>query len=374
MKKKIFYIDPQSMRNLSVYDYNLLSEVTDEVYYYCSKYHDYKKNSSFKYKYVFSYNYLGSKPRKALSYILSYMFILWDILIKKPDVIHIQWFKIPTFDIAFYTLVKKVSNAKLVLTAHNVIPHNTGNKYTAKFTKLYHLMDRISVHADRTKEEIANDFGVDKDKITVVHHGLLSHTYNKKKYEDELSYYEEKYQLKGKFVLISLGEQSKYKGIDQLIKVWTETPELANDNSCKLLIVGKKVGLDYTKISKLNNVYLEDKKISNEEFFYLLKHADVYLFTYRKISISGALFTALNEKVPVLVTDVGGIADPLKIAKVGWSIPNLDGLKKGLEYIIAHKEESEAIKSDKNAWAKINEYYNWHTISKENQKLYDSLF
>ena len=43
-KNKIFYIDPQSMRNLSVYDYNMLSEVTDNVYYYCSVYLDYKRN------------------------------------------------------------------------------------------------------------------------------------------------------------------------------------------------------------------------------------------------------------------------------------------------------------------------------------------
>lgn len=362
------------MRNLSVYDYNLLSEVTDQVYYYCSKYHDYKKNPNFIYKYVFSYNHLGSKPKKALSYIFSYIIILWDILIIKPDIIHIQWFKLPAFDILFYSLIKKISNAKFVFTAHNVIPHNTGNKYTEKFKQLYHLMDKISVHAERTKDEISAEFGVEKNKIVVVHHGLLAHKYDKKKYKEEYNKFEKKYQLKGKFVIISLGEQSKYKGIDQLIKVWVENPKFAKDKTCKLLIVGKKVGLDYTEISKIENVYLEDKKISNEEFFYLLKHADAYLFPYRKISISGALFTALNEKVPVLVTDVGGIADPLKIAKVGWSIPSLSDLKEGLDYLLSHKEESDQIKNDQEAWNKINVYYDWHTISKQNQKMYDSLF
>lgn len=362
------------MRNLSEYDYNLLSEVTDEVHYYCSKYHDYKKNSNLKYRYIFSYNHLTSKYQKAGSYIMSYIHILLDILTKNPDIIHIQWFKLPAFDLMFYSFVKKVSKAKLVFTAHNVTPHNTGNKYTSKFKKLYHLMDKISVHADRTKDEIAKDFDVNKEKITVIHHGLLAQKYDKKKYKEDFGNYEEKYQLKGKFVLISLGEQSKYKGIDQLIKVWTENTDFANDDKCKLLIVGKNVGLDYSKISKVKNVYIEDKKISNEEFYYLLRHANVYLFPYRRISVSGALFTALNENVPVLVTDVGGIPEPLKIAKVGWVIPNLEHLEEGLKYILSHKEESEQIKADKEAWTKLKEYYSWTAISKQNQELYDSLF
>lgn len=361
------------MRNLSVYDYNLLSEVTDEVYYYCSKYHDYKKNSNIKYEYVFTYNHLKANYQKAGSYIMSCIRILWDILTKRPDIIHVQWFKFPAFDLAFYTFVKKVSKAKLLFTAHNVTPHNTGNKYTAKYKKLYQLVDKISVHSDRTKEEIVKDFGIDEDKIAIVHHGLLAQKYDKKKYEEGLSSFEEKYKLKGKFTLVSLGEQSKYKGIDQLIKVWTENPEFANDESCKLLIVGKNVGLDYSEISKASNVYIEDKKISNEEFYYLLKQADVYLLPYRRISASGAMFTALNEKVPVLVTDVGGLAEPLHIAKVGWIVPNINGLKDGLRYILSHKTESKHIKEDKEAWKKINEHYSWNVISKQNQKLYDSL-
>ena len=37
---KIIYIDPQSMRNLSIYDYGVLSEIQGDVTYICSKYYD----------------------------------------------------------------------------------------------------------------------------------------------------------------------------------------------------------------------------------------------------------------------------------------------------------------------------------------------
>jgi hypothetical protein len=89
-KNKIFYIDPQSMRNLSVYDYNMLSEVTDNVYYYCSVYLDYKRNPNFFYKTVFSYNHINVNFIKALSYALSLIRILLDIVILKPDVITLK--------------------------------------------------------------------------------------------------------------------------------------------------------------------------------------------------------------------------------------------------------------------------------------------
>ena len=49
MKKKIFYIDPQSMNNLSEYDYSVTKEIDCEIIYLCSKYYDYKINPKLKY-------------------------------------------------------------------------------------------------------------------------------------------------------------------------------------------------------------------------------------------------------------------------------------------------------------------------------------
>jgi len=120
-------------------------------------------------------------------------------------------------------------------------------------------------------------------------------------------------------------------------------------------------------------VIIEDRKIPNEEFYYILKSSDICLFPYRKISASGALLTALTEHVPIMVSDVGGLAEPLKIANVGISIPNINHLTEGLLYIVSHKEEFLKIKCDVESWKKIEDYYSWTTISKLNQKLYDSL-
>ena len=372
-KNKIFYIDPQSMRNLSVYDYNMLSEVTDNVYYYCSVYLDYKRNPNLFYKTVFSYNHINVNFIKALSYALSLIRILLDIVILKPDVIHVQWFKLPILDYYFYSFVKRISHAKLIFTAHNVLPHNTGIKYLGVYRKLYGLMDKISVHIERTKHEIIEQFSINENKISIVRHGLLHQTYDKEKYKSEKDEFDKKYNLEGKFVITTLGEQSRYKGIDELVRVWANTSELANDDSCRLLIAGKSVDLDFSEIKSIKNVIIEDRKIPNEEFYYILKSSDICLFPYRKISASGALLTALTEHVPIMVSDVGGLAEPLKIANVGISIPDINYLAEGLLYIVSHKEEFLKIKCDIESWEKIEDYYSWTTISKLNQKLYDSL-
>ena len=42
MEHIIMYINPQSMKNLSIYDHGVLSSFKDKVIYVCSTYYDYK--------------------------------------------------------------------------------------------------------------------------------------------------------------------------------------------------------------------------------------------------------------------------------------------------------------------------------------------
>ena len=78
MKKKIFYIDPQSMNNLSEYDYSVTKEIDCEIIYLCSKYYDYKINPKLKYIYVFKYNYIKNVFQKSLSYVISLIYSYID--------------------------------------------------------------------------------------------------------------------------------------------------------------------------------------------------------------------------------------------------------------------------------------------------------
>ena len=208
-------------------------------------------------------------------------------------------------------------------------------------------------------------FHICEGKVYINHHGILRMEYNKVAYKIKSDNYQSKYSLSDKIVFTSLGEQSYYKAIDLIVDVWSSTPELYNNNNIKLLIVGKHKGIDFHQLDNISNVLVEDRKIPNEEFIFLLRHTDVYLLPYRTISQSGALFTALAEHVPVLVSDAGGLSEPLSIAKVGWKIKSNDyeDLKKQLLYLSQNIKEIKEVKKNEQNWNKVCKEYEWRVIS-----------
>ena len=375
-KDIIFFIDPQSMINLAVYDYHLLADIKDfDVHYICSKHLDYQEDSSHVYHKVFKYNKLGNPAFKAFSYVLTYIRLLSLFLTLKPKLVHVQWFRLQHFDLYYYRLAKKLFGFKLVYTAHNILPLNTGDRYMPVFSKIYSICNEIIVHSNDTKAQLARKFGLPNDKITVIHHGYLQLNYDRQKYKEEEQLFDKKYNFGDKLIFASLGFQNAYKGCDILARVWANTPQLNNNPNCLLLMVGKNQGVDFSMLQQYNNVIVEDRRLSSEEYYYLLSHASVYLLPYRKTSFSqsGALMTTISERIPTLVTNVGGMPEPLQIAPIGWVIEeevNEANLQVALLHIISHPEEISNIKNDELAWKKVQAYYDWHNISLQTQKLY----
>lgn len=369
----IFYIDPQSYRNLSIYDYKLLSGIKhDNIWYFHSIYYDYLPLKHVHQRSLFAYNKKKNSLLKAVSYINSYLSILLYIVRLRPQVIHVQWFKLPTFDYWYFKLMRQLFHFKLVHTAHNILPHDTGDRFRLIYQKLYKLSDNIIVHTLSTKKELLQLFSIDESHISVIPHGILQMAIDHKKLSILTPEFNQKYQLNGKIVFTSLGEQTHYKGIDLLSKVWEETPELCQDPNLRLLIIGNNNGIDFSKLEKCANVIVEDRRISDEEFYYLIKCTSVYLLPYIKISQSGAMLTVLAQCTPILVSNVGGLTEPLEIVQVGWKIQpnNPESLRQALLYLKNHPNEIRRIKEDKEAWQHIKNHYDWDNICHKTLALY----
>lgn len=375
-ERPILYIDPQSSGNLAAYDYGVLSEVSIDVIYSCSCYYDYKEmNDNIRMYPLFSYNKISNPLLKLVSYLWSMVRLFWMIALERPAILHVQWLRVPHFDYVFYWLVKHLFKSKIIFTAHNVLPHNTGNRYKGIYSKMYSLANHIIVHANATQLEIQEDFNVEANKLCVIHHGTLKISINAEELKRQEAAFKQKYPTEGKIVFTSLGEQSPYKGIDLLVDIWEDTPELNENRDLQIIFAGKNAGIDFTKISGFENVTIVDERISNEEYYYLLHLADVYLLPYRKISQSGALFTAMEEHVPILVSDAGGLAEPLEIAKVGWKVKANDkeSLCEKLIWLSTHPEEIKKIKNNTERWKNVCENYSWETISQQTQALYNKI-
>ena len=373
---KIFFIDPQSYNNLAVYDFNLLSNMTDNVIFWGNKNYTYHQMpDNVESHFVFNYSKYKNLLLKSFSYMATCLSVFAQMLKHKPDVVHVQWLRLPAFDHCFYRLAKHCLKFKMVFTAHNVLPHNTGDKYKKQYNKFYHMVDHIIVHDQNSKLEIIEKFQINPDKISVIAHGLLKLEPDFKTLKKITPELERKYDTAGKLVFSSLGEQSRYKAVDLIVDVWVNTSQLRNNPNCKLLIVGKCKGIDLSSLEGLDNVVVTDARVSEEEFYYVMHHTDVDLLTYKTISQSGVLLTAMAEHVPVLVSDAGGLADPLKVAEVGWLIPQLShqNLKDTLLQILSDPEKVRRIKQNNENWNKIEAEYSWEKISHTTQRLYHFL-
>ena len=374
MGNKFFYIDPESYANLSAYDFNLLSNIDGNIVYFCSTLYDHEPMKEHVRSIpVFSYNKKKNNLQKGLSYIASYIKIFIFILQMKPKAIHVQWLRLQTFDYFFYRIVSWLISTRLVLTAHNVLPLDTGTRYVKLYCRIYHLMDRIITHTENSRKELITLFNLPQEKVVVIPHGLLKLKIDEDKLRQDAPQLAQCYPFRGRLIFSTLGFQTTYKGSDLLAKVWASTPELNQNPNCMLVVAGKFVNVDFSSLEAYDNVILQNRRISNEELFYLLTHTDVYLLPYREISQSGAMLTAITERVPLLVTDVGGLTEPLAIANIGWSIvrDSEQQLRESLLYIVNHPEKVVAIKQDTESWEQVHRHYGWDEIGKATLKVYN---
>lgn len=370
---KVVYIDPMSASNLALYDYNLLSRLDADIVYCCSIHYDNQVIPSIRYEHIFRYNHKRNPITKFLSYGMSMIKLITIIKETRPDVVHVQWWKSWLIDYPALLLYKRYAS-KVVYTAHNVLPHNTkGRAIEIKCRKYYRHVDKIIVHAEKTKIELMDQFGIKERKIAVVPHGILEFKFNKATIDEMEEKLAQRYKLDGKLVFSALGRQSYYKGTDIIIRAWLSSKQLCNSDDVVLLIVGKGNVAKELVPSTVRNIIYEDSFVTPEEFEAYLRLSDVLLLPYRKISQSGVMLTAISRHIPFVVTDVGGLAEPLTVEKVGWSIkrPDVHELQYMMEFLYRHPSEIDAVKKDKKAWGCVSAIYGWDNAAKLTMECYN---
>lgn len=159
-------------------------------------------------------------------------------------------------------------------------------------------------------------------------------------------------------VILFFGYVRKYKGLDILIKAFKII--LKEHPATTLLIVGEFYDKEkpYTDlIAKLNignNVKMINRFVSNEEVAKYYLASDVVVLPYRSATQSGILNVAYGFLKPVIVTDVGGLAE--------FVIQNKTGL-------VVKQESPDAIALGYNKFLKLSETEDFKRNIKEyNQK------
>ena len=369
VKIDYFLVDPMSYDNLEQYDKNLLQEFNnDELLFLCStKISETPLNV--KTKKIYSYNDKKS-VMKLFSYLLSQFHLISLVFLEKPKSIHFQWFKIPVIDFYLLKSIKLISkNTKIIFTAHNMLPHDTGNTYYKKYRDIYNFIDVIIVHDLYTQKQINHKFGISIDKIKVVRHGLLNINVDKQKVNE----FYIKNKVDNKIVFSLLGSLENYKGINLIYEVWNTIEAINSSKNIKLIIAGRGKSDVIKKFKKFDNVLVVDRYLSNEEFIGFMKVSDVVLMPYEKISQSGVLLTAINERKLSIVSNVGGLTEPFALAKIGWVMSDYSKMELGKIIEEASRLLKKKIYITDEDYNRLNEYYDWKNISNQTKNIYNGL-
>jgi glycosyltransferase involved in cell wall biosynthesis len=243
---------------------------------------------------------LSRVPRrilKLLESILNLSALTVRFLISPPDVVHVQFLpmlrsRFP-LDLWFVQLCRR-RGSKIVLTVHDLLPHDTGEAHKQIFHDLYRMVDGIICHSDNIRTRLGAEFSVPQEKIAVIAHGPFF--YDLPATNSELTL--RSFDLEpGKLLVLWQGIIFPYKGIDLLLNAWRQV-EANNDNVC-LLIVGtgspelsEQIREQISRL-ELKQVRLHLRFISTEELVALYRAADIVVYPYRAITTSGALATGL---------------------------------------------------------------------------------
>jgi len=176
-------------------------------------------------------------------------------------------------------------NKPVVVTFHSVLP--SPNEMKKKVVRaIASRCSAIIVMANTAIEILVNDYGIDKNKINLIHHGIPNVKYEKN------DIFKKKFKLDNRIVLTTFGLLSRGKGIEYMIKA---LPSLIKKYPTILyLIIGethpkireqegegyRKELINLIKELKLeNNVKFYNRFLPLQEIINYLNASDIYICT-----------------------------------------------------------------------------------------------
>jgi glycosyltransferase involved in cell wall biosynthesis len=253
---------------------------------------------------------------KMLEAILNLSALSVRFLISPPDVVHVQYlpmlkWRLP-LDFWFLEFCRG-RGAVIVLTVHDLLPHDTAEAHRRTFQKLYAMVDGMICHSDHVKARLAEEFSIPGQNVAVIPHGPFFYDLPARNNEESRQELEI---APDDAIVLWQGIIFPYKGIDLLLDAWQKVER--SGSSAWLIIAGTGAPELLAKIQdqlvqlELKRVKLQLRFISTEELVDLYRTADIVVYPYRAITTSGALATGLALGKTVLASNLPAFRELLK--------------------------------------------------------------
>lgn len=370
MIMKVLVVNPW-VGNIAEYTHGLcegLSNVCEVTL--VTNYHD--TNETEKYRVIKSFfkdselmeRGIRRKILRGFEYVKTYHHIISLLKKNRYDVVHVQWFLMYSLDINFIRMLRK--HAKVVMTAHNVLPHVQGEKYIGKLDAIYNLVDMIFVHGETIKTEFLHYFPSCKSKIRIQNHGEMM----SKDTSFDLSRIANDVQkvinsANRKFIFF--GNIFYNKGTDMLLKAWIDYFAMTDN---LLIIAGRTTEKFETfeeqcaRAKNIGNILIFNSYIDDNLLNYLISSSDMVVLPYRHASMSGVVFTAAQFKKPIICTDTGSITEYVCQGENCFVCSATEeGLKNTIEEISENYPSSVLKAMGNRLYEHINTTYSWSMIA-----------
>ena len=225
-----------------------------------------------------------------------------------PEIVHVQYLPMLRWPVPldrWFVSFCQWRGASIVLTVHDLLPHDTATQYEAIFRRLYASVDHMICHSEHIRSRLGEEFQVGGEKISVIPHGPFFYDLP----QTDRSATNTAFEVDPECCLVLWqGIIFPYKGIDLLLDAWQRVE--ARDVNAVLVIAGtgapellEQIQAQVLQLG-LKRVKLHFRFISTEELVGLYRAADVVVYPYRAITTSGALATGLALGKTIVASDL----------------------------------------------------------------------
>jgi glycosyltransferase involved in cell wall biosynthesis len=292
---------------------------------------------------------------KGAEYLPSVLRLVRAVNQFRPDVVHVQWVVLPRYDLRWLERLHR--SRPLVLTAHNVLPHE-GEADPEQRRRIYSAFDRVVVHTRSGVAQLAS-FGVPPERVVYVPHGTF----------DALPV--TTIEPPSGRTLLFFGLIRRYKGLDVLVRA------LPDIRDARLVVAGdpldpvEPVREVARKLGVGDRIEWRLGYLPADEVERLMREAALAVFPYRGgDSASGALATALGNGRPAVVTEILG--ETVAEHGAGLVVPPEDpaALAEAVNRLL---DDPDALQEAFRGTERARRALSWDTIAAAHERLYSDL-
>ena len=297
--------------------------------------------------------------------------LIINLLKQKNDLINISG--VSSFNV-LPLVVKKLLKGKLVYLAHDLVSRekHLGYKYPPQMNLYEKLLlkksDHIIVASQYMKETVMQDYGVEPQKITVIHLGVDENFFKK----SDPNLFMNAFNLSNKHLLLFVGAIKYVKGLDFLLNALRTVNE-----ECTLVLAGPKTPLLYALEREFHDLFSAKRvkyvgTLGKEMLLSAYASAEIFVLPSRHEGFGLVALEAMAAGKAIIISDRVRVSEIIKDGKDGFIVTfgDIETLTLRIEELLAG--DKKRIKMGEYAKEKAKEY-TWNRIAEKYLRVYKEI-